>query len=118
MKKVKVKKLTKHQKIVLQMQTRIYQYAHDLRYKNNEIEMLKRKVKSTNEARNQLDTKLHETRTHVTAALNYVRSVKIGLQKEEVYQVVGKVQGRLEAAQGYDRYGAIVNTVASTIGRF
>lgn len=121
MKKVKEKKLTKHQKIVLQMQTLIDQHAHDLRYKNSEIEKLKREVASHSEARNNFDNKLCETRGHVSAALNYVRSVKAGMQQNEVFQAIGKVQGRLEAAQGYDSYGMNINACGvdvTTASRF
>lgn len=104
MKKVKVKKLTKHQKTVLQLQTLIDQHAHDLRYKNSEIEKLKKEVSAQSEARNHLDDKLQEARKHIASALNVCQGIK-GMQQHEVFQVIGRMQGRLEAAQGYDSYG-------------
>lgn len=118
MKKVKAKKLTKHQKTVLQMQTLIDQHAHDLRYKNGEIENLKKELAAQTEARNNFDNKLYDVRGHVSAALNYTRAVKSNMPQQDVFQAIGKVQGRLEAAQGYDSYGmntASINTCGVSV---
>jgi cysteinyl-tRNA synthetase len=104
MRKRKEKKLTKEQHEMLRMQTVIDQHAHDLRYKNSEIEKLKKEVTQLIEARNKFDTKLYDVRGHVSAALNYARAVKSNMPQQDVFQAIGKMQGRLEAAQGYDGY--------------
>lgn len=118
MKKQKKKKLTREQKIVERfsneikkqneelnaLQRTLNQRDYQLQMKDKEIVNMETSRRHEYDARMALEVKLSETRGHINAALNCAKNIK-NLPQWEVFQVIGKMQGRLEAAQGYDSYG-------------
>ncbi len=119
MRKRKEKKLTKDQKAIAKlnedlngMQCIINQKNAILQGRDKEIATLNARLEDARKEHNDFDRKLHEVRDHVSAALNHSKGIKPLMQQQEAYQIIGKMQGRLEAAQGYDSYGLSHGTVS------
>ncbi len=116
MKKQKQKKLTKDQKTihnliaeVNSLKSQISGKDYDVRSKQKEIDMLAIRLKDCQQSKDYSDTKVFQTRNHVAACINYAKVVKPGMTQHEVFQIVGKIQGRLEAAVDHDGYGMAVS---------